>query len=150
MSEVPGLPTLVPVSVMYPTPRLMPEVPGLPTLVPVSVMYPTPRPPVLLGCRYCYDSSYARSNPLPNPIPALKMLRIRRLFQPRPGEGIPLPGGCLSCFLRPGRRFVADGATPPPLSGSLWKMIDPFGFLPLLAGKPLAAFSVQQVFVLSP
>ena len=121
-----------------------------PQTSPVSVRYPTPRPPVLLGCCYCCNNSCARCNPLPNPIPALKMLQIRRLFRPRPREGISLPEDCLSCFLRPGRRFVADGATPPPLSGSLWKMIDPFGFLPLLAGKPLAAVSVQQVFVLSP
>ena len=85
----------------------------------VSARCLTPRPPVRLGFRYSYGSSDARRAPCPNPIQTPKMLRIRLLPLPMPGEGIPLPGDYLSCFIRPGSRFVVIGVTPQPLSGSL-------------------------------
>ena len=104
---------------------LFSEVLVLSNLVTVSARYPTPHPLVRLGFRYSCGSSYVRCVPCPNPIQKPKMLQIHLLPLPVPGEGIPLPRGCLSCFLRPGSRFVVNGVTPRPLSGSLWTMSDP-------------------------
>ena len=80
-------------------------------LVPVSARYPTPRPPVCLGFRYSCGSSYVRRVPRLNPIQKPKKLRIHLLPLPVLGGGIPLPGGCFSCCLRPGIRFVVIGMT---------------------------------------